>query len=411
MALPMRNTLVSARVPVAVIGLILAVSLLAGAQQGQPGKPASQVYKNLKILNDIPSEQLLPSMRFISTALGVECEFCHTGTRSEDTPNKEMGRKMLVMMLALDKSSFDGRLDITCFTCHRGSINPVVNPTPTGQYSAQGPIAFFTPAVPPAGGGDEVMAEAYRDVTSKQQAAEAAAMPKPEQILAKYVEALGGAQAIQKVTSRAITAFVEMAPNVRGTGIPLYGEQVQYYKAPNLYVATFQRLNAPQTAKGFDGKDAWTQTANGAVNSAVGTALDRARRDADFYEPLNLTKEYTRLSVRGIEKVRDRDAYLVVGVPNGDQPERLYFDVKTGLLLRKYTVIPTAVGYYPTQVDYDDYRDVSGVKVPYLINALSISPADTMTIRVSKVENNPAGLDDSKFTKPAPKPAKPPAGQ
>ena len=108
----------------------------------------------------------------------------------------------------------------------------------------------------------------------------------------------------------------------------------------------------------------------------------------------------------GIEKVNGRDAYLVIGVPQGDKPESLYFDTQSGLLLRKQTVLPTPIGDSPFQIDFDDYRETgSGVKVPFLIH---MSPANARTelapdatLRVIKVEDNVA-IDNARFSKPAP---------
>jgi photosynthetic reaction center cytochrome c subunit len=386
---------------IAVIGLTFALSFLATAQQGGPGKTAGQVYKNIQVLKDVPSTQFIPSMRYLSTALGVECEFCHTGNRSEDTPNKQTARKMMTMMMAINKANFDGRLEVTCYTCHKGTHDPVNNPVPTGQYSAEGPT-FYKPITPPVGATDEPMAEAYKEAMTKEQAAKAASLPKPEDILARYVTALGGEQALRKVTSRVITSTTELAPNVRGAGPVVYVQETQYFKAPNLYAATFQPFNGPQTAKGFDGTDAWTQNARGIVTQAAGTDLSRAKRNADLYESINLKQEYTRLNLRGNEKVRDRDAWVVIGVPTGDNPERLYFDKETGLLVRKDTYDITALGRYMMQTDYDDYRDVGGVKVPFLISTVSVSPADTTVIHVEKVDDN-AAIDAAKLAKPASK--------
>ena len=101
-----------------------------------------------------------------------------------------------------------------------------------------------------------------------------------------------------------------------------------------------------------------------------------------------------------------RDAYLVVGVPQGEKPESLYFDTQSGLLLRKQTVLPTPIGDSPFQIDFDDYRETgSGVKVPFLIH---MSPANARTelapdatLRVIKVEDNVA-IDNARFARPAP---------
>ena len=116
-----------------------------------------------------------------------------------------------------------------------------------------------------------------------------------------------------------------------------------------------------------------------------------------------------RGQVRGIEKVNGRDVYLVVGIPQGDKPESLYFDTQTGLLLRKQTALPTPIGDSPYQVDFDDYRDTgSGVKVPFLIHMSPSTPrtelAPEATLRVSTVKDN-APIEDSKFVKPATKAA------
>ena len=399
----MSNKPIFARTAVVLIGLMLAAAIFAPAQQAGPqGKTAGQQYKNVQVLKDVPAAQFIPSMRFLAAALGVECEYCHMGNRSVDTPNKQTARKMMTMMLALNKQSFGGQLEITCYTCHKGTHPPVSAPVPTGEYSVEGPTAFYRPTAPPIGATDEPMSEAYQEEMKKQQAARAA-LPKADEILAKYVTALGGEQALRKVTSRVITATVELSPNVRGAGPTVHVRETQYFQAPNLYMATLQGFSGPQTAKGFDGADAWTQNPNGSVAQAGGSDLTRAKRAADFYESINLKQEYTRLDMTGIEKVRDRDVYVVVGVPAGDNPERLFFDTQTGLLLRKGTYDMTALGPYTMQTDYDDYRDVGGVKVPFLISTTSVSPADTAVIHVEKVDNNPS-IDAAKFTRPASKP-------
>src|SRR5260370_23077240 len=139
----------------------------------------------------------------------------------------------------------------------------------------------------------------------------------------------------------------------------------------------------------------------------------RDKLDADIYLPLDLKQTNTQMQVRGVENVNGHDTYVVIARPQGDRVERLYFDVQTGLLVRKWSSLATPVGEAPFQVDYDDYRDTgSGVKFPYLIvmnpaNART-EPSTTATIRVTKVQDN-APLDSSKFAKPESKAA--PAAQ
>jgi hypothetical protein len=396
---------------VAVVGLTLAAPLLTVAQQpAQAGRTAAQAYKNIQVLKDIPNTQLIPTMRFISTALGVECEFCHMGDRSVDTPNKNTARKMMSMMMSINNTTFNGRMNVTCYTCHHGNSSPIGTPTPTGQYSQLGASVFFKPdGGPLAGGRDEVMSEAYQEYMAKDRLA---GMPTPDQILARYVSALGGEQAIRKVNARLITGTAALSNDVRGAAPPIHVPVEIASKAPNQWVMTFRMANGT-TANGFDGNVAWLQAANGVVTEATGPnnaplpPLARVKRNAEFYEPLNLKQQYSRMTLRGVERLRGRDVYLVVGFPEGDAPERLYFDKDTGLLLRKTVAVPTALGDYPIQTDYDDYRDVGGVKVPYLVRTTSISPAEDMTIHVERAQNNPT-FDANKFTKP---PSRQPAGR
>jgi hypothetical protein len=165
------------------------------------------------------------------------------------------------------------------------------------------------------------------------------------------------------------------------------GQIEQYQKAPNMNVMVTKLPTGAATATGFTGTAAWNQNAQGRVTPVTGIDLDRAKRDSDFYLPLNLKQTYTRLVVRGTEKVGDRDAYVVIAMPQGDSAERLYFDTQTGLLVRKVTTVPTPVGANPTKIDYENYRDVGdGTKYPYLIRTTAVTTRRTYFVQ--KVENN-----------------------
>jgi hypothetical protein len=98
----------------------------------------------------------------------------------------------------------------------------------------------------------------------------------------------------------------------------------------------------------------------------------------------------------------------VVGKREGKPPLRLYFDQQTGLLVRMVRFGDTALGLLPTQIDYADYRDVDGVKIPFRWTLAR--PSGRFTIQLSDVKQN-VPVDDAKFVKPAapPEPAKGPA--
>ncbi len=380
--------------------LTLSAALLVPAQQ--PVRTAAQQYKNIQVLKDVPATEFIASMRFLSASLGVECEFCHTAVRSVDTPGKIKARQMMAMMADINKTNFGGAQVVTCNTCHNGKHVPVNAPAPTGQYSAGGVGVFYKPSAPLIGATDEPTQDGYIEYM-KEEAARKAALPTADQVLAKYVAALGGEAAIRKISSRVITSTVEMASNVRGAGPSTFVQQTQYSKAPNIYAATSSGFNGAATAKGFDGSEAWTQAANGTVAVVAGTDLARAKRDADFYESLNLKQEYTRLQMVGEEKVGLREAYVVQGIVTNENPETLYFDKQDGLLLRKVVLNNTSLGKYAIQTDFDDYHTVSGVKIPFLIRTLSVSPADTMVVHVEKVEANVA-IDAGRLAKPVRRP-------
>jgi hypothetical protein len=228
-------------------------------------------------------------------------------------------------------------------------------------------------------------------------------LPTVDMILGKYVDALGGAQAIQKVTNRSITG-TQYIPTGPGGTVPTPAVLERYFKAPNLSLTVYKTATY-SISQGFDGTTAWSQDQNGRVTDAIPLDVARAGRAADVQEPIHLKQQYGQMTVAGIETVNNREAYVVVGVPKGDTPERLYFDIRTGLLLRKVTVLPTPVGESPFQTDYDDYRDTgSGVKFPFLIQMNPANPrtelAPTATLRVTKVDDTTA-IDVMKFTKPA----------
>ena len=86
-------------------------------------KIAEEVFKNLKVLNSIPSEELIPSMRFIASSLGVQCTFCHVPDHFDDDSRKtkQTARSMMRMMFAINQNHFDGTREVTCYSCHRGS--------------------------------------------------------------------------------------------------------------------------------------------------------------------------------------------------------------------------------------------------------------------------------------------------
>lgn len=148
-------------------------------------KTAEQQFKNIQVLKGVPAEQLMPTMQFISASLGVECDFCHVDRQmdKDDKKEKQTARKMITMQLAINRGNFDGNVQVTCHTCHRGSLHPVG--TPILSADAGGPHS------------QEESSEAH--------------LPNPEQILDKYVAAVGGADALKKIKTRKEKGTMEVS--------------------------------------------------------------------------------------------------------------------------------------------------------------------------------------------------------
>jgi len=99
--------------------------------QTQSQRKAPPAPKNLQVLpKDTTLKELIPKMRFIAKSLGVECSFCHVrGDFSADTKDtKQIARKMLRMVDAINTQNFSGRAEVSCYTCHRGSTKPLSQP-------------------------------------------------------------------------------------------------------------------------------------------------------------------------------------------------------------------------------------------------------------------------------------------
>ena len=372
-----------------VVGLVLAAAGIAAAQvsPANEGKTAEQVYLNIQVLQGTPAEDFNQLMHLMRADLGVDCEYCHYEAENDFAKDgkepKETARKMMAMVAEINKNNFDGKQVVTCYTCHHGNNQPV------GVPILPDTLAMITP---------------YGAESPKP------ALPTADQILAKYVQAIGGEQAIRKVTSRVVTATRDVPTGPGGT-VAMPAQAEQYQKAPNLTVNIVHTATAT-TSDGFDGTAAWAQNAAGVVADVPNPDQDRAKRNANLYESADLKKEYSRMDVRGVESVNGRSAYQVVGFPANDSPEWLYFDVTTGLLVRKRTVLQSPLGEMPFETDYDDYRDTgSGVKIPFWIRMIPASPrsafASRSSIRIQKVQDN-VPVDDGKFMKPASKPQPPP---
>jgi photosynthetic reaction center cytochrome c subunit len=360
----------------------------ARAQSNAPSSPAApklaeEQFKNIKVLKGIPADLVFPSMNFITASLGVECEYCHVrGDRGldfekDDKKTKVTARKMMEMMFAINKDNFEGHRDVTCYSCHRGAADPVATPIITEE---------------------EPKPEAER---GKAPGDAKPVLPPADQLLDKYLAAIGGQAALQKVTSRVEKGKI----NANGQQLPIE----VYAKAPDKRISIMHLPNG-ESVTAFDGKQGWLSNA-GHPHMMSAAENDAARIDSDLYFAEHVKNLYKKFTVVPGEKIDGHDTYLVLGRNEGQPPLRLYFDQQSGLLLRLVRYAETALGRNPTQIDYADYRDADGLKIPYRWTLAR--PGNRFTIQIERAQQN-VPVDDAKFAAPpppSPPPDKKPAGQ
>ncbi|HEY6766768.1 MAG TPA: c-type cytochrome [Candidatus Sulfotelmatobacter sp.] len=344
-------------------------ALQASSTSSAP-KMAEEQFKNIQVLKGVPADQLIPAMQFITASLGVECDFCHVqgAMDKDDKKPKKTARLMMQMMFAINKDNFNGNREVTCYSCHRGSTDPVGTPI----IAAEEPK--MTPGMMPMANENEVAKPSG---------------PSADELIDKYVQALGGAKAVDKITSRVVTGTIDF-------GGASYAIDV-YSKDPNKR-ASFVHMPEGDNITAFNGQEGWLAAPKRPVRQMHGADLDGASMDADLHFATHLKQMFTQAEVLGNEKIDDHETYLVVGRREGKPPLRLYFGTQSGLLLRLVRYAETPLGRLPTQIDYADYRDVNGVKAPFRWTLAR--PSGRFTIQAKDVKQN-IPVDDAKFAMPA----------
>lgn len=368
-------------VVLSVLAMVLACGSLnsdlrAQSQSGAAPKKAEDQFKNIQVLKGIPADQLFPTMQFITASLGVECEFCHVkdAFEKDDKKPKQTARKMMEMMFAINKDNFSGNREVTCNSCHRGSAHPMAIPAVMTEDSKQVAGAPHAPeTVKPAEVGS---------APSKEDG------PTADQLIDKYIQALGGSEAVNKVTSRVMKGTIDFG----GHSLPIE----VYAKEPEKRIS-FTHMPDGDSVTAYNGQEGWLGNPGRPARDMHGSDIDAAAMDADLHLATHLKKMFDQTQVRGKEQVGDRPAYVVSGRREGKTPTQLYFDADSGLLLRLVRYGDTALGWMPTQIDYSDYRELNGVKVPY--SWTLARPNGRFTIQVTEMKQN-VPVDDAKFVKP-----------
>ncbi len=334
------------------------------------GKTAAEAYQNVQVLKDIPADQLVPAMQFITYSLGVECSYCHVegALEKDDKKPKQTARKMMQMMAAINRDNFDSKQAVTCNSCHRGSPRPAAIPSITEG----GP----RPATESVSGADNSPINA----------------PLAELIITKYIEAIGGAAALQKVNTRQEKGTI----NVSGRDLPIDilsrtgGKQLTLIHLPN-----------GDSVTAYDGPTGWISAPNRPVRDIPSVEVASAQAEVDLQLPLHMKQLFNEVKTAATEKIGDRETYVVTGMNSGEVAAKFYFDKDTGYLLRILRYTKSPLGRNPTQIDYADYRTQDGLKIPF--QHTIARPNSRLAVQIEDAKFN-VPVDDAKFARPAAEP-------
>jgi photosynthetic reaction center cytochrome c subunit len=333
-------------------------------------KTAAQQFKNIQVLKDIPADQLIPTMQFIASSLGVECDFCHVEheMQKDDKKSKQTARKMIAMELAINKAHFNDEIAVTCYTCHRGSAHPVGTPILAADMTTASAGAHE----------HEEPAETKNN------------LPAADEILSRYVNAVGGVAAIEKIKSRVESGTLQVGK----MQVPI----TVYSEAPDKRIS-ISKMGGGDSVTAYNGQVGWLTIPNG-VHMMTEPERQAARIEAELSFPVQVQKLYKKLEVKPGQEIDGHATYLLIG--KDADPMRpvlhLSFDQHSGLLLRQMRFAQTPLGRNPTQVDYGDYREIGGVKIPYRWTLSR--PNGSFTIQVNEVKQN-VPIDAKLFEAPS----------
>jgi hypothetical protein len=367
-----------------VVAGLMGIGPRVQAQQGSQAAPTKQVlaedvFKNVQALKGIGVDDFMHTMGIMCAAIGSDCVGCHPNAGSEqvdwalDTQRKRVARRMVQMVMNINKENFGGRQVVTCWTCHRGRDKPITTPTLDFVYGE--PVLEFDDMIPAARG-----------------------VPQLDQVLNKYYQAIGG---LDKVST--LKSFVATGKSTGYKGFGGGGQVEVSVQAPDkraTYISFPEYPDRGMSVRTYDGRTGWMATPLAIVQKyeLTGSERDGARLDAQLAFPAQIRTALTSLRVGLPTTINDKDVTVVQGNGPGNTFVTLYFDDETGLLVRTVRLGTSPIGRVPTQVDYSDYRDVGGgIKLPFNWTFAWLDGRDAFEFTDIKI-NVP--IDAAKFGEP-----------
>jgi photosynthetic reaction center cytochrome c subunit len=362
----------------AVASLLAMMSVRLSAQQAAPGQPplvTEQLFRNIQVLKGIPIDTFFDVMGMFASSMGEDCTFCHLKESvfrheafGEETPRIRRARQMMAMMNGINEANFGGRPMVTCFTCHRGSNTPVNSPKLALQYGE------------PEDDPNVINFPVYEGLTANE-------------ILDKYLDALGEAPLGKLTSFTAKGTYSGFDTDHKEVPVDIYA------KAPNQRTWIIHMPDG-DSYRVFDGRNGWWAGPDGPapIETLTSGNLDRYRLEALVAFPARIRQAFTGWKV-GRTAIDDRPVRILQGTNPGLLPVNLYFDNTSGLLVRLVRWNATPVGPVPTEINYNDYRDVAGVKMPFTWTVSQTYMQ--MTIKLTGIQAN-APVDAKVFARPAP---------
>jgi len=356
----------------------LAIALIATGAYAQnapanlAGGKAEVVFKDIKVMQGTPADQLIPTMQFFEASLGVTCDYCHLANRETSTPMKEMARQMMSMVKTINKDNFKGAKEVTCNTCHRGATEPAGNPAlATANYKPWTPDSpNGAPPLPPVPG------------------------PAANQLIDNYLKTLGGEAGLAKIQSRVVKyTATNSIGNVANMEMVSRGDSS----------LSINHGAAGDVIFGHTGNNAWQRAANGAVRDAREGEFDDLKLQDPLYVATHLKTSLTNLETRR-QRIGDQEFYQLRGTAFGHVPVRLSFNPKTGNLVRLVYLLENVVGQNVVRIDYSDFRNVQGSAFPFTWTIAR--PLGFQTVKVEAVQQN-VPVEDTRLVRPTPPPARP----
>ena len=368
---------------IARVGLAFFLSVLLSGAQTAPSSPAaatpekpkeptaSQEFKNIQVLKDVPVKQWFPTMAFIAGSLGVGCEHCHVNPfASDEKPTKKRAREMMRMVAAINQQTFPEQPNrVTCMTCHRGSTKPE-----------------RTPSIATAGWLKEFIA------ATQEKPPAPAPPPDAQQVIAKYRAAIGATN-VGSVRSRYYKGTVT-SYNASSEG-PRSFEQMVYLAGDQVRLDLTDKQGTQSNI--YDGRRGWlvtpkqTRPMNDDEIANLRASVLRALK-------MDYLPQFTQATTKGAEEVRGHQSWAVEFTMADSRTETYFFDQQTGLLVMRRGSVPSAFANFPEETWFDDYRRLGGVTLPFTVISAAVSHG--IVRRYDEIQVN-RPIEPSKFASPA----------